>query len=181
MRVSNDTRNTCNIHGSWRSTKEWDWQIFFSNGEANSRGVATLIPKELLQSFEWIEIKNDNSGRFLLISFKICEVELILINIYSQTKDNPSGQNNFFDYLYEVIDTYSDKNIIIGGDFNTYLNNVLDKKGGRTERQSPSSENTNNLCSEFSLVDIWRIRNPTTSKFTRIERSRNGVVQSLLN
>ena len=116
--------------------------------------MATLIPKELLQSFELIEIKNDNSGRFLLISCKICEIELILINIYSPTKDNPSGQNNFFDYLYEVIDTYSDKNIIIGGDFNTYLNNTLDKKGGRTERQSPFSKNINNLCSEFSLVDI---------------------------
>ena len=43
------------------------------------------------------------------------------------------------------------------------------------------SENMNNICTEFSLTDIWRIQNPTIMKFTRIERSRNGIVQSRLD
>ena len=57
----------------------------------------------------------------------------------------------------------------------------MDKKGGRIEKPSLFSENINNLCEEFSLIDICRIRNPTTNKFTRIERSRNGIVQSRLD
>ena len=166
-------------HEKW--TNEWDGKIFYSDGESNSRGVATLIPQHLLESFELIDIKNDNNGRLLLVDCKIFDLEVILINVYSPTKDNPSGQENFYKYLYEMVDTYSDKNIIIGGDLNTYLNINIDKKGGRTEKQSIFSENINSLCSEFSLVDIWRIRNPTTSKFTRIERSRNGIVQSRLD
>ena len=166
-------------HDQWMN--EWDGKIFYSDGESNSRGVATLIPKNLLESFELIETKKDNNGRLLLVNCKIFEFEVILINVYSPTKDNPSGQDNFYKYLYEIIDTYSDKNILIGGDLNTYLNNNLDKKGGRVEKQSNFAENINNLCSEFSLVDIWRIRNPSESKFTRIEKSRNGIVQSRLD
>ena len=43
-------------HEKW--SKEWNGTIFFSDGEANSKGVATLIPKEYTESFELIEIKN---------------------------------------------------------------------------------------------------------------------------
>ena len=68
--------------------KGWNGEIFFSDGEANSKGVATLIPKELSQSFELIESKRDNSCRFLLLNCRICEIQVILINIYSPTKDN---------------------------------------------------------------------------------------------
>ena len=174
-----ETHSIRTDHEKW--TKEWKGQIFFSDGEANSKGVAILIPNELAETFELIESKKDDYGRFLLINCKIHDIQLILINIYSPTKDNPSGQDNFYNYIYEIVDTYSDQNIIIGGDFNTYLNNNLDKKGGRIEKQSPFSENINNLCTEFSLIDIWRIRNPDTYKFTRIERSRNGIVQSRLD
>ena len=121
-------------HDKW--SKEWEGKFFFSDGQSNSRGVATLIPKELITSFELIDIKADNNGRYLLIYCKIFDSELILINTYGPTKDNPSAQTNFYTNLYEIVDSYSDKNIIIGGDLNTYLNIKLDKKGGRIEKQS---------------------------------------------
>ena len=38
--------------------REWDGPIFFSDGESNCRGVATLIPHKLTNSFEIIETKN---------------------------------------------------------------------------------------------------------------------------
>ena len=174
-----ETHSILTDHDKWAS--EWDGKIFYSDGEANSKGVATLIPKNLCESCEIIETKSDDNGRLLLINCKIFETELILINVYVPTKDNPSGQNNFYNYLYELIETYSDKNIIIGGDLNTYLDIKMDKKGGRIEKQSTFSENMNNICTEFSLTDIWRIRNPSIMKFTRIERSRNGIVQSRLD
>ena len=174
-----ETHSISTDHEKW--AKEWSGKIFFSDGESNSKGVATLIPKELTETFELIDIKTDNNGRFLLVNCKIEDIQLILINIYCPTKDNPSGQNTFYNYLYEMVDTYSDKNILLGGDLNTYLNINRDKKGGKIEKQSLFSENINILCDEFSLVDIWRVRNPNTHKFTRIERSRNGIVQSRLD
>ena len=132
--MNQETHSISIDHEKWK--KKWNGEIFFSDGEANSKGIATLIPKELSESFELIESKRDNSGRFLLLNCKICEIQVILINIYSPTKDNPSGQDNLYNYIYKIIDTYSDQNIIIGGDFNTYLNNKFDKKGGRIEKQS---------------------------------------------
>ena len=113
-------------HDKW--SKEWDGNIFYSDGPSNSRGVATLIPKELINSFELIETKADNNGRYLLIYCKIFNSELVLINTYGPTKDNPSAQTNLYSNLYEIVDSYSDKNIIIGGDLNTYLNIKLHKK-----------------------------------------------------
>ena len=116
-----------------------------------------------------------------MLDCKISNVHLILINVYCQTKDNPSGQNNLYDYIHDIIDSYSDRNIILGGDLITYLNYGIDKKGGRIEKQSVFSQNINYLCKEFSLIDIWRIRNPNTLKFTIVERSKNGIVQSRLD
>ena len=85
-----ETHSIKTDHGKWQN--EWDGKKFFSAGEANSKGVATLIPKELTETFELIEVKNDNNGRFLLLNCKIDNLELILINLYCPTKDNPSGQ-----------------------------------------------------------------------------------------
>ena len=166
-------------HSKWK--REWDGEIIFSDGESNSKGVATLIPKELLPHFSIIKTEQDNHGRLLLIHCTIHKTELVLINIYSPTKDKPYAQNTFYTSLYNIIDRYSDKSIIIGGDLNTYLNIEKDKKGGKQEKQSPFAENLENLCEEFSLLDIWRVRNQNMFKYTRIERSRNGIVQSRLD
>ena len=174
-----ETHAITSDHDKWEN--EWDGKIFYSDGQSNSRGVATLIPQELINNFELLDTKADNYGRYLLIYCKIFNAELILINTYGPTKDNPSAQNDFYTSLYELIDFYSDKNIIIGGDLNTYLNIKIDKKGGQIEKQSTFSQNINNLCEEFSLIDIWRMRNPNVNKYTRIERSRNGIVQSRLD
>ena len=77
------------------------------------KGVAPIIPKELTQYFELIDVKN-----VLLLNFKIDGLQYILI--YCPKKENPSGQNYGYDYLYEIVESYSTKNIIIGGNLNTY-------------------------------------------------------------
>ena len=49
-------------------TKEGNGQIFFSDVEANSKGIAILIPNELAEVLELIEYKKDDYGIFLLIN-----------------------------------------------------------------------------------------------------------------
>ena len=114
--------------------------VYFSHGEYNARGVATLIPEKLLSDFELKEEKSDDNGRMIVLDCKIYETNLILINIYAPTKDHIKEQLTFYENLYRVIEQYSDQNIIIGGDFITYLNINLDKKGGRIETQSLFSQ-----------------------------------------
>ena len=77
-------------HNLWK--KEWEGEIYFSNGESNSKGVATLIPKESIGNFELIEQKQDQNGRFLLLHCKLFNLEFVLINVYCPTKDNPTAQ-----------------------------------------------------------------------------------------
>ena len=74
-----ETHTISTVHEKWK--REWDGPIFFSDGESNSRGVTTLIPKKLTNSFEIIEKKTDNNARFLLTHCKLFNLELILINI----------------------------------------------------------------------------------------------------
>ena len=161
--------------------KEWGGQIYFSHGEFNARGVAILIPKEYNNRFEYIEGQKDNYGRFLLLKCKIDNNPLIIINIYAPTKDKHSAQINFIENIKPKIDEYSDQNIIIGGDLNTYLDIELDKKGGKREQYTTYNNLIHSLCEEVNLVDIWRIRNPNSKTFTRRENSKSGLIQSRLD
>ena len=161
--------------------KEWGGQIYFSHGEFNARGVATLIPKEYNNRFEYIEGHKDNNGRFLLISCKIDNIPLIIINIYAPTKDKQNDQINFIQNIKEKIDEYSGQNLILGGDYNTYLNIELDKKGGKQEQYTNYNNIIHSMCNELNLVDIWRIRNPIAKIFTRRENSKSGLIQSRLD
>ena len=123
----------------------------------------------------------DSDGRFLLLNLMIEGNELTIVNIYSQTKDNVNSQNQFLETIKSKLDDYSDKNLIIGGDFNTYLDIKLGKKGEKVEKESKYSDNLKSLCKELSLIDIWRIRNPGQLMFTRREKSKCGLVQSRLD
>ena len=55
--------------------------------------------------------------------------------------------------------------IFIGGDFNVALDTDLDCSGGNPSKKD-SAKNISDLCLDFDLVDIWRIRNPETKRFT---------------
>ena len=85
-----------------------------------------MIPKNILDIFKLEELYTDNEGRLILIKCKINNNNYTIINVYCPTKDNVKGQNKFLSQLKEIIDIHSDENLIIGGDFNTYLNPQMD-------------------------------------------------------
>ena len=58
---------------------------------------------------------------------------------------------------------------------------IKDKKGGKKETVTEYSKNLQYFMEEFSLVDIWRLRNKNATLFTRQERCCNGIVQSRLD
>ena len=55
--------------------------------------------------------------------------------------------------------------IIIGGDFNVTLDSNFDCASGNPSNKD-SIKNIQDICLDFDLVDIWRIRNPDTKRFT---------------
>ena len=85
---------------------------------------------------------------------------------------------SFLSKLKEIVEKHSDKPLIIGGDFNTCLNPDLDKKGGTLEQISSYQSSLLNFIDEFSLVDIWGIRNKSKSQCSWRGKGKTGLVQS---
>ena len=127
------------------------------------------------------EIIRDNTGRFLLLDTTFEGQKLILVNVYAPTKDQREMQINFLEFIQERLQEYADKNLIIGGDFNICLNPILDKKGGTIEHGSKAAEKLLSVMEEFNLVDIWRLINHDSLRYTRREMTRRGLVQSRLD
>ena len=66
-------------------------------------------------------------------------------------------------------------------DLNICLDPKLDKKGGKIEKLSEYGKKLITFCEEYSLADIWRVRNPAELIFTRRENSRYGIIHSRLD
>ena len=72
--------------------------------------------------------------------------------------NDESERKTFLIKMNNVVqDNSSDGHVIIGGDFNTVLNPVLDKIGGNIP--NPMCANTiKNFLIENEIVDIWRVK-----------------------
>ena len=162
-------------------TKDWGGKMYFSNGDSRSRGVATLFPNNCNLDIQVNTVRFDQNGRILLIECVIEGTELILANVYAPTKDHIQLQLSFISELEDFLQSYLGKNVLLGGDFNTCLNEKIDKKGGITNIQTTYNKRIRGLMENMNLVDIWRTRNPNELKFTRRERSRGGLVQARLD
>ena len=126
------TRNSFHLNRRTQMDKRMGGgDIYFAHRKFNARGVAILIPKSILPKFNYKNGCQDNNGRFILINWEIESNEFTLINIYCPTKNNQASQIEFLEMIKKKLDEHGDKNIILGGDLNTYLNVNLDKKGGK--------------------------------------------------
>ena len=68
--------------------------------------------------------------------------------------------------------------IILGGDFNVTLNPVWDCSGGNQSKKA-SAKFIEDLCLDFDLIDIWRIRNPQIKRLTW--RQKKPLIQRRLD
>ncbi len=78
-------------------------------------------------------------------------------NLYGPNFDDP----NFFRKIFDLLPDPSSTNIIIGGDFNCYLDAYLDRSSIQAPHILRSVSTLNNLCKSFNLVDIWRLQHPS--------------------
>ena len=71
-----------------------------------------------------------------------------------------------------------DCRIIVGGDFNVILNPDLDGFAGKPKLKE-SAKQIENICLLHDLVDIWRVRNLETKRFTW--RHKTPIIQRRLD
>ena len=173
-----ETHLNSEILQQWQNDFETG-NIFYSNGSNVARGVCTVI-----SSRHDVQVKEqitDKDGRFLLLHANIDDCELVLVNIYAPTKDMKHDQLSFLDFLHDQLTNFMGKTIIVGGDFNVYLNPKLDKAGGRDEIQSEASKRLLNVIDEFSLFDVFRFYNPDKKIYTWRNKGKPSLIQSRLD
>ena len=158
-----ETHSKKDSERQWKN--EWGGEIIMSHGNPNSRGVAILFKKgaDCIIHSKIL----DPVGRFVILKAEIKDKKYVLINIYAPNKDIDTVEflNNLRMILHNENLDEAD-NIILGGDFNCPINPVLDKKGGILLPRKSLVATIDCLCDDLDLVDIWRVKNPTTKSFT---------------
>jgi exonuclease III len=160
----------------WES--EWKGQIFMAHGTTHARGVAILIPKSY--KTDLIRTVIDENGRYIFLEGKFNGQELGLINYYGPTTDKQSEQIDYFHKLLPYINEISHK-LIMGGDFNTCLAPEFDRYKSKDDNPTKFANFLQNTMDENSLVDIWRIKNPETRRYTWRKVVHKGIQQSRLD
>ena len=138
----------------------------FSHGTSNSRGVAILITSNY--DIKVHNVLKDEYGRFLILDIERNGAKYTNGNIYMPTRNHETEQRDTFAQFTAELDKVENEHVIIGGDYNVYVNPALDKMEGMGE----NSDNGNfrlDLTSYLdvnNLVDVWRIAHPDTKFFT---------------
>lgn len=159
-----ETHSTTNTEKIWG--QEWGAPAFFCNGSKSSRGVAILVSRDLLFTLQ--NSNADEDGRILCIDMMVNEVTYTLASIYAPTQDKGKEQLAFLDVLDELLTIADANNIIVGGDFNHSINLLLERNSNNATPASAIQvgHKLAALMEEWSLCDVWRIRNPSASGFT---------------
>ena len=133
---------------TWRS--EWGRNIFYNHGSNHSKGVMILVnPRYQL---EVIRSTKDKNGRSIILEIKLDNQNLVLANVYAP--NDIQQQIKFYQNLNQTLRGFSDRNLIIGGDFNC----ALTPKDRESVKQGSIKHTVIN--------DIWREINPQALSFT---------------
>ena len=157
-----ETYSTKEIENQWKA--QWHGDFFFAHGSAHSRGVAILIRHTL--DFKVISVKSDEEGRFILLEANIQDCSFLLVNIY--TPNITTQQSEFFHKISNMINSeehFKQCKILLGGDFNLTRDLSLDCLGGNPTYKN-SVKILDDILNENDLIDIWRIQNPDSKRFT---------------
>ena len=126
----------------------WEGEIYFSHGASNSTGVAILIKKN--EDIKVGNIRTICQGRE--ITHK--NVNYCLVNNYSPNNDDQQFIENIFLETHRSRDDY----LIMAGDWNTVLDNNLDKLGGAAQHANKNYQNyINTIISDYGLCHIFRL------------------------
>lgn len=150
------------LHNSdqWRLGKCWAGQFFHSNFRGKARVAAILVDRTI--PFEPSNITADKFGRFIIVSGKLYNKSVVLANVYAPNVDDVQFFNRFFSELPDL----NSHSLILGGNFNCYLDVVLDRFSPKTTTLSKSTSYIKAFLDDFSLSDPWWFLYPTGREYS---------------
>uniref|UniRef100_A0A3B3UGA2 exodeoxyribonuclease III n=1 Tax=Poecilia latipinna TaxID=48699 RepID=A0A3B3UGA2_9TELE len=154
-----------------RLRSSWVSQVDQANFSSKARGVAILIRKSI--PFIFNSMSADPGGRYVLVTGEINSIPVALLNIYAPNCDCP----DFFCKIFDIIAQFNNRDMIIGGDFNCYLDPVLDRSSNKVASSLKSVSVLNNLIKSLNLVDIWRLQHPSDRKYSFFSPSHGSFTR----
>jgi hypothetical protein len=111
---------------------------------------------------------SDKEGRLLILKLKLNNNVYLICNLYAPTQDHKTEQINFAKFVQEKLSPFENENLIVGGDFNFYLNPKLDKQDNikHTLDNIDYRREILSIIEFFNLSDAWRILYPDTRRYT---------------
>ena len=173
-----ETHSRNDTYDKWRD--EFRGELFFSHGTTNSCGV--MIGYLGSKMFTVNKMSHDSNGRILIIEANIDDEIFILINFYNS--NNETEQIKTLNELNQLLGDFSlnsSKQVIFAGDFNLFFDMNLETSGGCPTLKKKSISKILQLLEQNNLVDIWRIRNPSSKRFTFRKNHFSGFIQRRLD
>ena len=143
------------------------YKIIFNHGRSDSAGVCMLLKPST--TFDVLNTVKDDGGRILLVTVKINDTAITLINVYGPNIDD----DRFFVELHNLVLDHGEEPYIIGGDFNTVIDAKLDKFPKLIQNHPKCVKVMKDMISDLELIDIWRSRHSTQLKYTWMSHDYN--------
>ena len=147
---------------------EWGYKMVCSPFTTQSRGTAILLDNTF--EFEIIKDTCDVSGNYSLLELSLHNgFSFVIGSIYGPNQDNPT----FITDLAELLEDFNNPNIMLGGDWNCTRKYTLDNINYMNQNNKRMTLAIDNLCNNFSLIDPWRVNNPSKKQFTWLQGVSN--------
>ena len=148
----------------WRRT--WEGEVIFNHGSSNATGVTFLFKRN--SNVKICRHKIIVPGRTSLVEIEYESVKYCLINVYCPNNNETTVVENTFS---EALGRARDDYLIFAGDWNTVLNNNLDKEGGNPSHSNSNRQAyINQIIADYGLSDIFRLGRGSDRVYTHINK-----------
>lgn len=138
----------------------WAGQHFHSSFQAKARGVSILVDQNI--PFVHHNVISDTDGRFIIVSGKLYNTMMVLANVYAPNVDDVG----FFEHFFSSLPDLSSYSLILGGDFNCWLDPVLDRSSPYPDSISRSASFIQSFLFNFGVSYVWRFLHPNKREYS---------------
>ena len=161
-----ESHSTPSTEREWLNA--WGGEVIFNHGASNYTGIAILFRQSILSHVKILKYVHIVPGRATLVDIESGGIVFGLVNIYCPNNDDSSFINKVF--LEACASTNSD-NLILAGDWNTVLDNDMDKSGGAIAHKNTKCQSLlNSIMGDWGFSDVFRLNNPDSRIFTHFDK-----------
>ena len=173
-----ETHSSEDTFNEWRN--DFKGEVFFSHGTTSSCGV--MIGYLGNEKFSVNKICKNNNSRVLMIEVEIETETFILLNLYNSKSETEQLQTlSDVDLLLSDFSLDDTKTIVFAGDFNLFFNQKIEATGRNSVLKKKSISKVLQITKKYDLIDIWRVRSPSSTRFTFRKNRFSGFIQRRLD